>query len=373
MFNKLSLRKDEYMLNGKFAKKGYDWWWHSLTARSKATGEEKPFYIEYFIINPKVSPSKVILGQSKEAKEKKLRPSYLMVNVGTWGKVHKQLHRFFPLNEVSINKCPISIAAGDCELDENHLKGSVDVKANVDGDMSDLGSMSWDLKIHKDIAWNVGYGTSKAFCDLKAFEMYWHAEGMKSSYEGTIIFGGDEYIVSKENSYGYQDKNWGSDFTTPWLWLSSNNITDNVTGEKLHNSVFDIGGGKPRVFGVSLPRKLLAGYYIEGKEYEMNFSKFLTHPCKTEFSFDDSDPNTVHWNVVQTDKKYKIVTDVTCFKKDMIMIRYETPTGKMPFSHLNNGGNGFGTLKIYEKKTNKLIHDLTIKNVGCEYGEFDNL
>ena len=36
---------------------------------------------------------------------------------------------------------------------------------------------------------------------------------------------------------------WGKDFTSPWVWLSSSNLTSELTGKKLTNSVFDIGGG----------------------------------------------------------------------------------------------------------------------------------
>ena len=40
------------MLKGPLAQKGYDWWWHSLTAYNKETGEARPFFIEYFTCNP---------------------------------------------------------------------------------------------------------------------------------------------------------------------------------------------------------------------------------------------------------------------------------------------------------------------------------
>ena len=30
--NKSDLKRDYFMLKGPLAKKGYDWWWHSLTA-----------------------------------------------------------------------------------------------------------------------------------------------------------------------------------------------------------------------------------------------------------------------------------------------------------------------------------------------------
>lgn len=47
-----------------------------------------------------------------------------------------------------------------------------------------------------------------------------------------------------KTSYGYADKNWGRGFTSPWVWLSSNHMISNISGKKLNNSVFDIGGGK---------------------------------------------------------------------------------------------------------------------------------
>ena len=50
--NKSDYNRDLYMLRGPLAKKGYDWWWHSLTAENAETGEEKPFYVEFFTCNP---------------------------------------------------------------------------------------------------------------------------------------------------------------------------------------------------------------------------------------------------------------------------------------------------------------------------------
>ena len=212
MFNKKSIKKNAYQLNGLLKKNGYDWWWHSFTAYNRKTGEEKAFYIEFFIMNPELCKDRVILGQDKVTKERDWKPTYLMVNVGSWGKNKKQLHRFFPLCEVEINKCPISIKAGDCYLDESSTYGEVDVKDVKASMMTDVGKMKWNLRIKKEIAWNVGYGTSKLFRMLNAFEMYWHAEGMKSTFEGEIEYDGEMYDVIPEKSYGYADKNLGRDF-----------------------------------------------------------------------------------------------------------------------------------------------------------------
>ncbi len=49
MFNKHDISRDECMLTGAQANCGYDWWWHSFTARDAETGEEKPFFIEFFL------------------------------------------------------------------------------------------------------------------------------------------------------------------------------------------------------------------------------------------------------------------------------------------------------------------------------------
>ena len=131
---------------------------------------------------------------------------------------------------------PFSVEAENCVLTENHTSGSISV-SNEDALahpewMTDVGDIRWNLNIHKITAFNVGYGASSLFRRLQAFEMFWHAEGMKSAFDGEIIFGGERYIVTPEKCYGYADKNWGRNFTTPWVWLSSNNLTSEISGKK---------------------------------------------------------------------------------------------------------------------------------------------
>ena len=85
MFNVSDLRKNEFMLTGPFRRKGYDWWWHSFTGRNTETGEERAFFIEFFICNPALAEDQPVLGQLPENKSRGRRPSYLMVKAGTWG------------------------------------------------------------------------------------------------------------------------------------------------------------------------------------------------------------------------------------------------------------------------------------------------
>jgi len=377
-FNKQDRKRDACMLDGKFAKKGYDWWWHSFTAEDAETGEEKPFFVEYFLCNPEKGGSEPILGQNPENKANGRRPSYLLVKAGCWGEPHLQLHRFIAWDQVKITQPRgedgYEVRAEDCFASETVLKGSVFVsseQAALPEYMCDAGEMTWDLKVEKQVAFNVGYGAGSLFRALKAFEMYWHAEGMKSFYSGEIILNGRKYTVRPETSYGYADKNWGAGFTSPWVWLSSNHMKSRLSGKWLENSVFDIGGGRPKVFWWALERQLLSAFWYEGEEYEYNFSKFWTG-VKTEFSESETE-DEVRWYVRQENRRTVMETEVTCLKKDMLLVNYEEPDGRKRHNKLWNGGNGTGRVRLYRKtKAGKdLIDDLDVYNIGCEYGEFD--
>ena len=379
MANISDLTRDQWMLRGPLAKKGYDWWWHSFTAENAETGETKPFYVEFFTCNPDNAPEEpVIVWNNPERQKKGVLPSYLMVNFGFWGEEKGQLHRFFPWKDVTVRPdAPYSISAADCFCSETFTEGSISVSEEEAAAhpewMSDAGTASWKLEIDKQIAFHVGYGASKFFRDINAFEMFWHAEGMKSAFKGEVTLNGVKYLVKPETCYGYSDKNWGTDFTTPWVWLSSCNLTSNVTGKKLSNSAFEIGGGKPKVFGVSLNRKLLGGFFYEGDCYEFNFSKFWTL-SRTKFDAWETDDEIMWW-VRQETKDAIMETNIRCFKKDMLNIKYEAPNGTFRHQRLWNGGNGTGSIQLYKKSFGKkpvLIDDVKATNIGCEYGEYDN-
>ena len=116
MANIHDINRDEWMLRGPLARKGYDWWWHSMTAVHEKTGEKKAFYVEFFTCNPAWAQDEpVIVWNDAEKQRAGILPSYLMVNVGFWGEPHGQLHRFFSLKDVQIRAdAPYSIVADDC-------------------------------------------------------------------------------------------------------------------------------------------------------------------------------------------------------------------------------------------------------------------
>ena len=377
MFNHSDISRNAYMLKGLLAHHGYDWWWHSFTAQDEETGEDKPFFIEFYVCNPALAEDVPVLGQLPSNQKEGKHPSYLMVKAGTWGEDHCQLHRFFAWKDVKLHgDAPYRIEAADCLACETELKGSVSISSEEATThpewMCDAGKMTWNLSINKQIAFNVGYGASKPLRDAEAFAMYWHAEGMKSTYSGTILFNGKKYKVTPEKSYGYADKNWGRDFTSPWVWLSSNCLTSKITRKPLTNSVFDIGGGRPKVYFVPLDRRLLGVFFYEGREYDFNFSK-LHLMVKTDFQFEELD-NEVVWHVRQENIHSVMETEVFCCKKDMLFVNYEAPDGSKRHNHLWNGGTGWGTIRLYEKKNHELIlvDEIEATHIGCEYGEYDS-
>ena len=134
-------------------------------------------------------------------------------------------------------------------------------------------------------------------------------------------------------------------------------------------SVFDIGGGCPKIGPIALKRKLLSAYWYEGKCYEFNFSKFWTF-TRTKFDCQETDTQII-WHVEQKTWRNRMVTDITCEKKDMLLVNYEAPNGKKLHNRLWNGGNGKGIVKLYRGK--KLIDEVICENVGCEYGEYDSV
>ena len=171
MFNRHDISRNACQLFGGQARCGYDWWWHSFTGRHAVTGEEKPFFIEFFVCNPAHGGERPKFGQLGGI------PSYLMVKAGAWGEDAAQLHRFFSWKEAKVAMTvPYSVEAADCYVDEQRTCGTVTVPAEGAAAhpewMCQSGEMSWNLKIDKKVAFNVGYGAGSLFRKLQLFAMF---------------------------------------------------------------------------------------------------------------------------------------------------------------------------------------------------------
>ncbi|MDO4182088.1 MAG: tocopherol cyclase family protein [Coriobacteriia bacterium] len=374
--NTTDVSRNRCMLRGPLASRGYDWWWHSFTAHHAQTGEQKAFFVEFFLINPALAELDPTFGQLPFNQADHKPPSYVMVKAGCWGENARQLHRFFAWSDVEVGMgVPYFVAADDCLACETDLIGRVDVSAEDAAAhpewMSDAGSMLWDLRLDKQLAFNVGYGASPAVRATQAFDMFWHVEGMKTRYSGTVVLDGETYVVDPATSFGYADKNWGRDFTSPWVWLASSNIRSEESGRALENTAFVVGGGRPKVGPVALDRKLLGALVYEGRTYEFNFSKPWTG-SQTRFDCGEQDDQIV-WHVELETFDALLVCDITCPQSHMIFANYEAPDGAKRYSRLWNGGTGTGRLKLYDKRDGALVpvDTLLVANVGCEYGEYD--
>lgn len=374
--NRSDTSRNVFMLKGPLAKKGYDWWWHNFTGYARDNGEPKTFFIEYFVCNPALGGDKPVLGQLEANKAKNVQPSYALIKVGYWGKNAQQIHNFYSIRDFTYQPNELNVKIGDCVLTEKVMKG-VCILSKEEAEihpeyMSGWGAMRWDLTIDKKIAFNVGYGAGPFVRSLNAFEMFWHAEGIKTEYSGEVILDGRVYDVFPERSFGYSDKNWGSDFTSPWLWISSCNLVSLISGKVLTDSAVEFGGGNPKVYGLSLGKKLLGCLNYEGKVYEYNFSKFWTG-SSINFNFRETQDKN-EWTVSAVNSNSKMDFFLECPKDEMLLVNYEAPNGKKLHNRLWNGGTGYGEIKLYEKSGNKwkLMDHISVKNAGCEYGEYSD-
>lgn len=357
-------QRNAYMLKQSH-KKGYDWWWHSLVAENSSTGVLEPFFIEYYIVNPGLGGKDPIFGQIPGKPQK---PSYAMIKAGKWGEGKSQIHNFWGCNDFNASYKKMDVQIADNFANETALKGSVSLSPKEAKDkpwyMSDAGEMSWDLSADKEISYSVGYGASALFRKWELFSMFWHIEGMKTRYSGTITYNGEIYNVKPETSFGYQDKNWGADYTNPWIWLSCNNFKDSE-GKLLKKTSLDIGGGNPRLKGINFGEKILVGFSYEGKLYEFNFSYIFFQKQKWNCWVDDKN---VYWDVDVSNRTHRLNISFSCPKETMLLVNYENPAGVKEHKQLWNGGYASGTLELIQKKDSKTICRLKGDMGGCEYG-----
>ena len=53
---------ERYMLKGSLRKNGFDRWRLVTVGREAESGEERVFFIEFYVVNPLLSPEECILG-----------------------------------------------------------------------------------------------------------------------------------------------------------------------------------------------------------------------------------------------------------------------------------------------------------------------
>ena len=362
------------MLRGSHAKRGYMRWWHSFTGVCSETQETRTFFVEFFIINPGLGGDQPILGQHPYYKKRGMKPSYVMVKAGAfpdeYGEGGTQLHAFHPIVALKQADKPLYVQVEDCFFSETHTAGYVEVsyeEAAHPSLMTDAGYMEWDLEMHKAISCHTGFLVNPFFTALNALESFWHGEGIRTLFRGTVTLNGITYQVEPESCNGYADKHWGRSFHNPWLQIGVSTLYSTRTGKALKNSALAIDGCCPRFLCFPLKRRLLLQLTYTGEDFEYHFARpALLSRCKWKVK--ETNRRYI-WHIWAQNKTSVIKISYSCLKERMMPINYESPDAVRQKPPLLGSGLATGTIELYRRTHGdlQLIDTLTIKNGFCEY------
>lgn len=371
-----NIRSNKHFINGSGRKNGYDRWRYVFTGYNKISGEERPFFIEYYLLNPTFSPKSIVFqSTSRYGDMQNIRSSYIMIKAGFLGKAAKQINSYFTADKMAVNKKQQSIYIGNCLMCEKELKGSLTVSEQAAAShpeyKSNAGSISWELKMEKNCSYGVGYAASWFFRIFNSLEMFWNIQGMKTQFTGSITVDGDEYIVSPETSAGYTDSYWGKGFPNPWVWLSGSNTISQITGRHLNNTSFAVSGCYSRLFKMKKKQRMIIYAIIEGNEYEFNFTHFW-QGSKVSWQCIENG-NNLHWLVSAQNRTNVLDIDIFCKSDEMLVKSYESASGIDGVIQMLSGATGYGEIRLYKKVGRNLetIEYARVKNASCEYGEIE--
>lgn len=382
-------RNERLRLKGSLRKSGFDRWRFVVNGASRVSGEEKAFFIEFYTVNPALSPDECVLGfknrfnksaedfqyvlagtDSARSLESQVfvTPSFLMVRAGVLARGGVYMNSYYPAEALLAKDKEhiISVSPkteGGCILTENYTAGSVKVtKADLTEHpefLGGTGALSWKLRFSRPVSFSPDYHGK---------DTHWACMGGKADFAGSVVFNGEEFLVSPKNSFGYYDKNWGRDFSSPYFHLSSSNITSAISGKLLERSAFAAQG--------EYRDKLSVLISIEGKNIEFHadrLKKFsVSYDCQETAGAEDEGLK-LHWSVSVHDRRHVVDIDIFCSTKDMFLRDFESPCGGRKVMRVLAGGNGTGRIKIYRKmkKSLELIEQADIAKCVCEYGNLE--
>lgn len=371
--NLSDLTRNAYQLRGPLARRGYMRWFHSFSGTCADTGEVRTFFVEFLVVNPGLGGEQPILGQHPYYKKRGMKPSYVCVKAGAFpdseGEGGRQLNTYYPVSSLKPTAVPLVMQVEDCFYSEERIRGYVDVtdeEAKHRSFMTDAGTMEWDLEVYKAVACHTGILASRLFQALNALDSYWHGEGIKSFFRGTVTLDGILYDVSPETSCGYADKHWGRNFNRPWLQLACGSLTSERTGRKLRHSCLAINGCCPRFLFLPLRRKLLLQLTYTGEDFCFGFKPFLLSRCKWETK--ETNKRFI-WHIIAKNRNAVIKISGSCTKKQMLQMKYENPEGLLSKRPLMAGGAAVGTIQIFRRSSGErvLLDTLQMEQGFCEY------
>ena len=369
--NLSDLTRNACMLRGPLAKKGYMRWWHSFSGVQPDTGDTRTFFIEFFVMNPGLGGNQPILGQHPYYKKRGMRPSYVMIEAGAFpdaeGEGGRQLHAFYPISALKTTLNPLVMQVSDsqtghCLYSEDKLTGFVEVsraEARHRSLMTDSGSMEWDLEVRKAVSCHTGLRAGRFFQLLNALDSYWHGEGIRSFFRGSVTLDGVSYDIIPELSYGYADKHWGRSFNRPWFQFACGKLSSQRTGGALRHSVLAMSGFCPRFLWFPLRGRLMLQLTYMGEDFTFSRCKWETKETGKRFI----------WHILAKSKSAVVKVSGSSAKAEMLQLQYESPEGKKSKIPLLAGSAGVGTIQLYRKVSGarELMDTLKLDNALCFY------
>lgn len=376
-------RYDQYLLRGNLRNEGFERWRYIFSAVSKETGQSRIFFVEMYLVNPAVSPDAAVIAQKSRldssaedfqyalagtpsaltvGNELAVKPSYILVKCGAFGKNGKQFNRFLPASEISWNKNTGKMNVANFEFSSEMLYGRVcvtekDIQLQPEL-LCNCGEMNWNLnfeKIHEVKPFEFNHGS------------VWVLSAAKAAYSGTISFDGEDFAVIPKDSYGYHDKSWGTSFGSQFFHLSASRLSDIITGTSLLDSSIAVE--------TDPNGKLKFHLKIEDQIYRFDNSNFFQH-CKEnheciQVPSSEGQKEKLHWSLSIHKGRTIIDIDVYCDAEELFVRDYEIPQGKRTLLKVLSGGTGHGEIKIFNKvKQNlEMLHHVGIYDCICEYGQ----
>lgn len=349
--NLSDLARNSHMLRGSLSKRGYMRWWHSFSGVQPETGETRTFFVEFFIINPELGKARPILGQHPYFKKRGMKPSYVMVKAGVFpdeeGNGGRQLHAFYPISALQATGSPLVMQidhpdAGRCLYSEDRLTGAVEVtgkEARHRSRMTDQGHMTWDVKVNKAVSCHTGAQCGKWAEALHRLESFWHGEGIRSFFQGSVTLDGISYEVTPETSYGYADKHWGRSFNRPWFQFACGKLESGRTAGMLRHSVVALNCISPRFLLFPLRPRLMLQLTYMGEDFQFSRCRWETKETGRRFI----------WHVLAQNKDVVVKLSGSCAKRQMLHLQYEDPDGMKDRQPLWAGCGGIGSLQLFRK------------------------
>lgn len=361
------------MLRGSDAKRGYMRWWHSFQGVCPTTQETRTFFVEYSILNPALGTTQPILGQHPYYKRHGMKPSYVCIKAGVFpknGDGGLQLQSYYPMTSLQVAQDPFYMQIEECVLSENRISGAIEISEDTARHrslMTDAGSFVWDLEMHKAVACHTGYIANAFFTVIHALESFWHGEGIRTFFRGTVNLNGVTYDITPETSYGYADKHWGRSYNQPWLQFASGHLISERSGRELKHSALAIDGCCPKFLFFPMRRRILMQLTYTGEDFEYHFGKPLTLPrCKWKIK--ETNKRFI-WHFKAQNRTSVVRISGSCSKEQMMPLLYESPDGKVSDIPLWEGGNATGTIELYRRigGSLELIDRLQFENGLCAY------